>query len=95
MSVVGGELIFQLVLVLCFGSDNRPAHVVLSPPELLIVATPEGSVLSHKFVFHLFREPQLVVSVDTDCPCGDARFHTAFVTIPHRFMSSFCLSVYL
>ena len=76
MSVVGGELIFQLVLVLCFGSGNRPARVILSPPELLIVATPEGSVLSHEFVFHLFREPWLVLSVDTDCPCGDARFHT-------------------
>ena len=76
MSVVGGELILQLVLVLCFGSGNRPARVVLSPPELLVVATPEGSVLSHEFIFHLFREPRLVVSVDTDCPCGDARFHT-------------------
>ena len=76
MSVVGGELILQLVLVLCFGSDNRPARVVLSPPELLVVATPEGSVLSHELVFHLFREPRLVVSVDTDCPCGDARFHS-------------------
>ena len=76
MSVAGGELILQLVLVLCFGSDNRPALVVLSPPELLVVATPEGSVLSHEFVFHLFREPRLVVSVDTDCLCGDARFHT-------------------
>ena len=76
MSVAGGQLIFQLVLVLCFGSDNRPARVVLSPPELLVVATPEGRVLIHEFVFHLFREPRLVVSVDTDCPCGDARFHT-------------------
>ena len=76
MSVVGGELILQLVLVLRFGSGNRPARVVLSPLELLVVATPEGSVLSHEFVFHLFREPRLVVSVDTDCPCGDARFHT-------------------
>ena len=76
MSVVGGEVILQLVLVLCFGSGNRPARVVLSPPELLAVSTPEGGVLSHELVFHLFREPRLVVSVDTDCPCGDARFHT-------------------
>ena len=76
MSVVGGELILQLVLVLCFGSSNRPARVVLSLPELLVIATPEGSVLSHEFVFHLFREPRLVVSVDTHCPCGDARFNT-------------------
>ena len=76
MSVVGGELILQLVLVLCFGSGNRPARVVLSPPELLAITTPEGSALSHEFVFHLFREPRLVVSVDIDCPCGDARFHT-------------------
>ena len=79
MSVVGGELILQLVLVLRFGSGNHPALVVLSPPELLVVATPEGSVLSHELLFflsHLFREPRLVVSVDTDCPCGDARFHT-------------------
>ena len=79
MSVVGGELILQLVLVLRFGSGNRPAaRVVLSPPELLVIATPEGSVLSHEFVFHLFREPRLVVSVDTDCPSGDARL------TPHR-----------
>ena len=76
MSVVGGELILQLVLVLCFASGNCPARVVLSPPELLVIATPEGSVLSHEFVFHLFREPRLVVSVDTDCLCGGARFHT-------------------
>ena len=76
MSVVGGELILQLVLVLCFGSDNRPARFVLSPPELRVIVTPEGSVLSHELVFHLFREPRLVVSADTDCPCGDARFHT-------------------
>ena len=76
MSVVGGELILQLVLVLRFGSGNRPARVVLSPPELLVIANPEGSVLSHELVFHLFREPRLVVSVATDCPCGDARFHT-------------------
>ena len=76
MSVVGGELILQLVLVLYFGSGNRHARVVLSPPELLVVVTPKGSVLSHEFVFHLFREPRLVVSVDTDCPCGEARFHT-------------------
>ena len=69
-------MILQLVLVLCFGSGNRPARVVLSPPELLVIATPEGSVLSHEFVFHLFRQPRLVVSVDTDCPCRDARFHT-------------------
>ena len=76
MSVVGGKLILQLVLVLRFGSGNRPARVVLSPPELLVIATPEGSILSHELVFHLFREPRLVDSVDTDCPCGDARFHT-------------------
>ena len=82
MSVVGDELILQLVLILCFSSGNRPARVVLSPPELLVIATPEGSVLSHEFVFHLFREPQLVVSVDTDCPCGDARFHTEAQLIP-------------
>ena len=56
MSVVGGELIFQLVPVLCFGSDNRPARVVLSPPELLVIATPEGSVLSHEF-FCVFFSP--------------------------------------
>ena len=70
MRVVGGELILQLVLLCC-----GPARVVLSPPELLAVSTPEGGVLSHELVFHLFREPRLVVSVDTDRPCGDARFH--------------------
>ena len=76
MNVVGGKLTLQLVLVLYFGSGNRPTRFVLSPPELLAITTPEGSVLSHELVFHLFRGSRLVVSVATDCPCGDARFHT-------------------
>ena len=54
MSVAGGEVIVQLVLVLHCGSGSYPACIVLSPLELLAITTPEGSVLSHEFVFHLF-----------------------------------------
>ena len=54
MSVVGDELILQLFLILCFSSGNRPARVVLSPPELLVVATSEGSVLIATSLFFTF-----------------------------------------
>ena len=54
-----------------FGSGSHPARIVLSPLELLKAVS-----LATSWFFTSFREPRLVVSIDTDCPCGDAWFHT-------------------